>query len=105
MPDATFSTDPLDHPDLDAISRSLREQLDDVLAAEQYAARIASLRRTTMRDRLIQAEDMSRGAVVTTQTTRFSGRIAAVGTDHLVLEGDRLQIVALRHVAGIVFTD
>jgi phosphoglycerate-specific signal transduction histidine kinase len=93
--------DPLDHPDMHQLGVRLGAQLEDILAAEQYAARIAAQRRTTMRDRLVRAEDMGVDITVTTAHGVYEGSVAAVGTDHIVVNGSRRSVVALHHVVAI----
>ena len=97
--------DPLRHPDLVEISRTLRHQLDAVLAAEQQAALATLRRRRTMRDRLIEAED--RAEEVSLQVTTgeiVSGRLLAVGADHLVVTTSRQEtFIHLDHVASCTF--
>jgi hypothetical protein len=48
------------HPDLIGIGRELRRQLDATLLAEQHAARAAAVRRTTLRDRMLNLADAIR---------------------------------------------
>ncbi len=57
--------DPLRHPDLIEISRRLRLQLSQVLEAEQEAAAITLRRRSTIRDRLLDAEDRNESVLIT----------------------------------------
>lgn len=90
--------DPRDHPDIHELDRLLDAQLDDVLAAEQHAARIAAQRRTTLRDRLVRAEDMGADVALTTSVGVVSGALLAVGTDHVVVESAGRRVVALHHV-------
>lgn len=89
--------DPLRHPDLVALSRKLRRQLDSVLAAEQEAAAATLRRRRTIRDRLLDAEDRVEEVVLHTGGRRaWTGRVVAVGADHVVLAAaDREIFVAL----------
>jgi len=98
--------DPLRHPDLVEVSRRLRRQLVEVLEAEQEAAAVTLARRSTIRDRLLDAED--RCEVVWIDCIdggQRSGRVDAVGADHVVLERDGrstylslLQVVAVEVV-------
>ena len=88
--------DPLRHPDLVDISRTLRHQLDAVLDAEQQAARATLRRRRTLRDRLLEAEDRQENVDVTlTNSDSFSGRLIAVGADHLLILGSGTETFAL----------
>ena len=89
-------TDPLDHPDIHLLGERLGRQLEDILAAEQHAARVSAQRRTSLRDRLIRAEDMGLRVSLTTAIATIDGVVTAVGTDHLVI--DRRHIVVLEHV-------
>ena len=94
----TAAMDPGDHPDIHELDRLLGAQLDDVLAAEQYAARIAAQRRTSLRDQLIRAEDMAAEVALTTAAGVVRGALCAVGTDHVVVDDGRRRIVALHQV-------
>ena len=95
--------DPLRHPDLIDISRRLRLQLSQVLEAEQEAAAITLRRRSTIRDRLLDAED--RAEVVRAACTDGVGRtgeVAAVGIDHVVLNMDGTSAyVAISHIIAV----
>lgn len=97
--------DPLRHPDLVEISRTLRHQLDSVLAAEQQAARATLRRRRTMRDRLLEAEDRSEAIDITLTTGEtFSGHLVAVGADHILVADLRTETyVDLNHVVSCRF--
>ena len=90
--------DPFGHPDLQRLGRSLRNRLDETLAAEHEAARSAALRRRTMRDRLIESCDRSERVIVaTTDGNITSGVVMAVGVDHVVLDdgvGERYVMLA-----------
>lgn len=95
--------DPLRHPDLIAISRRLRHQLSQVLEAEQEAAAVTLRRRSTIRDRLLDAEDRAETIRVTgiDGTTR-TGRVDAVGTDHVVLQLDgHAAYLSLGHIVAV----
>ena len=88
--------DPLRHPDLVDISRTLRHQLDAVLDAEQQAARATLRRRRTLRDRLLEAEDRQEVVDVTlTNSESFRGRLIAVGADHILVLGSGTETFAL----------
>ena len=95
--------DPLRHPDLIEISRRLRLQLAQVLEAEQEAAAITLRRRSTLRDRLLDAED--RGEIVRITCIDGAvrtGPVGAVGIDHVVLEAKgAATYVALLHIVAI----
>ncbi len=95
--------DPFGHPDLERLARSLRLRLDETLDAEQAAARSAALRRRSMRDRFIEAEDRDEEIVVSSIDGHvWRGRIAAVGIDHIVVtDGDRERCLALSHVVAM----
>jgi hypothetical protein len=92
--------DPLRHPDLVEISRTLRHQLDAVLVAEQQAARATLRRRRTIRDRLLEAEDRSEAIDITLTTGKtLSGRLVAVGADHILITDQHTETyVDLNHV-------
>lgn len=95
--------DPLRHPDLVEISRRLRVQLAEVLEAEQEAAAITLRRRSTIRDRLLDAEDREELVRITPlEGGARTGTVAAVGADHVVLEMDNKAVyVSLMHIAVI----
>ena len=95
--------DPMSHPDLVRLGRSLRNHLDDTLDAEQAAARAAARRRLTLRDRLLDAEDRSDPIVVSTiDRGVHRGVIDAVGVDHVViLEGEIRRILAISHIVAM----
>jgi hypothetical protein len=95
--------DPLRHPDLIEVSRRLRRQLNQVLEAEQEAAAISMRRRSSIRDRLLDAEDRNELIRVgcSDGITRM-GRVAAVGVDHVVLEtGGALAYVGIPHIVAV----
>jgi len=95
--------DPLRHPDLERLGRSLRDRLDDTLEAEQEAARTAALRRRTIRDRLLEAEDRVEHVILSTSDGHFyRGTVDAVGIDHVVvLDGDIERFIALAHIVAL----
>ena len=95
--------DPLRHPDLVEVSRRLRLQLAEVLQAEQEAAAITLRRRSTIRDRLLDAEDRDEIVRVTSIDGRArTGSVAAVGADHVVLAmGNAAMFVPLMHIVVI----
>jgi hypothetical protein len=95
--------DPLRHPDLIEISRRLRLQLAQVLEAEQEAAAITMQRRSTIRDRLLDAEDRGEAVRITcTDGTTRTGMVGAVGIDHVVLEMSGSAVyVGLPHILAI----
>lgn len=97
--------DPLRHPDLVDISRTLRRQLDAVLDAEQQAARATLRRRRTLRDRLLEAEDRQEIIDLTlTNGDSFAGRLIAVGADHVLVLGSGTETFALlERVASCTF--
>lgn len=84
--------DPFQHPDLASLGRRLQAQLDDVLEAEQYAAFVSARRRRTFRDQLIEWEDRESVVIAVTAAQRYKGRIASVGVDHVVIDGDATSV-------------
>lgn len=91
------------HPDLRALSRRLRMEMDETLRAEQHAARISAQRRSTLRDRLLLAEDRNeRLAIEVVGGTELSGSVIAVGADHVVIgrKGEQWW-VALQHIVAL----
>lgn len=97
--------DPLRHPDLIEVSRTLRHQIDAVLTAEQQAARATMRRRRTIRDRLLEAEDRGEPVEISLCTgARVSGVLVAVGADHLLITSPPNEtFVHLDHVASCTF--
>jgi hypothetical protein len=98
--------DPLRHPDLVEISRHLRLQLAQVLEAEQEAAAITLRRRRTIRDRLLDAEDRNEVVEVGCVAGNMrSGKVWAVGVDHVVLElKGRRAYIAIPHIVSVEVT-
>ncbi len=93
-------TDPLRHPDLTSLGRELRDRLDETLEAEQAAARAAAIRRQTLRDRLLAAEDGGRRVVVScVNGLTCGGTVSSVGVDHIELghEGTG-RLIAISHI-------
>lgn len=82
-----------DHPEIEAFSRAVERRFDLVLEAEQEAALVGLNRAATLRDRLIEWEDRHSDVTVTTVAGTHSGRLAAVGIDHLVLVADASRVV------------
>ena len=91
------------HPDLRALGRRLRVEMDETLRAEQYAARVSAQRRTTIRDRFLMAEDRAeRLNIEVVDGTDISGTVVAVGVDHVVIaDRHRHCWVALAHVVAV----
>ncbi len=91
------------HPDLSALGRSLRAEMDETLRAEQYAARVAAQRRRTLRDRFLLAEDRAeRLHVAVVDGTDIAGQVVAVGADHVVVaHAGRRCWIAMQHVIAI----
>lgn len=95
--------DPLRHPDLIEISRRLRNQLSRVLEAEQEAAAVTLRRRSSLRDRLLDAEDRNEEiALMCIDGITRRGRVAGVGVDHVVLETSATAAyVGISHIVAI----
>jgi len=95
--------DPFGHPDLQRLGRSMRNQLDETLDAEQHAARAAARRRMTIRDRLLESEDRAEQVVLsTTDGHVYHGLVDAVGIDHIViLDGDVDRYLAIAHIVAM----
>ena len=95
--------DPFGHPDLQRLGRSMRDQLDDTLDAEQRAARAAARRRMSLRDRLLESEDRTERVVIsTTDGQIYNGMVEAVGIDHVVVvEGETDRYVAIAHIVAL----
>lgn len=95
--------DPFGHPDLQRLGRSMRDQLDETLDAEQHAARAAARRRMTMRDRLLESEDRTERVVVSTSDGQvYHGAVEAVGIDHVVIRDEQIdRYIALAHIVAM----
>ncbi|MFH1331550.1 MAG: hypothetical protein ABIJ48_13015 [Actinomycetota bacterium] len=95
--------EPLGHPDLAALGRRLRREMDETLDAEQSAARAAARRRRTLRDLFLTLEDRADAAVLwTTDGRGYRGTVRAVGVDHVELAGDDChRMVAFAHVGAV----
>ena len=95
--------EPFTHPDLAALGRRLRAQMDVTLEAEQTAARAAARRRRSLRDVLLVLEDRAEPVVLQTATgDAVRGTLLAVGVDHVEVgtrSGGRL--VAIGHIVSI----
>jgi hypothetical protein len=91
------------HPDLSALGRRLRIEMDETLRAEQYAARVAAQRRSTLRDRFLLAEDRGeRLHIAVVDGTDIAGEVVAVGADHIVIaDAGRRCWIAMNHVVAI----
>lgn len=95
--------DPLRHPDLVDVEQRIRRQFEMVLEAEQAAALVRHRRGLDLRDRLIDAEEA--GIVVALSTTDgqlWTGRVAAVGADHVLLRRSETEVILmLYHIAAV----
>ena len=91
------------HPDLRALSRRLRMEMDETLRAEQHAARVSARRRSTIRDRLLRAEDRGESLdIELVGGSAIHGAVIAVGADHVVIGRDGVDCwVALQHVVAM----
>lgn len=96
----TSHHDPHDHPDLRRIDEHIAREFDEILAAEQFAAKISAQRRMTLRDRLVRAEDMASQVSIETTAGTVAGILAAVGSDHVVIGHSPAKVVAIAHVIG-----
>ncbi len=101
--DDLLPVDPLHHPDLARLGRRLRSQLDDTLEAEQHAARAAALRRRSLRDILLEAEDRAAAAVITCSNGElYRGIVVAVGADHVSVRTEHATTaLMLAHIVGV----
>ena len=93
----------IEHPDLSALGRSLRAEMDETLRAEQHAARVAAQRRSTLRDRFLLAEDRAEHLhVAVIDGTDIAGQVVAVGADHVVVaHAGRRCWIAMQHIVAI----
>lgn len=97
--------EPFDHPDLRDVGRLLRRQFDAVTEAEQHATDILIRRTTTLRDRMIEAED--RGSDVEIELiggSRYRGRVLAASVDHIEIAGhDHTTLVPIEAIIAISY--
>jgi len=95
--------DPFGHPDLQRLGRSMRDEFDETLDAEQHAARAAARRRMTLRDRLLESEDRDEHVVISTSDGHvYHGIVEAVGMDHvMILDGEVDRYVAIAHIVAM----
>ena len=95
--------DPFEHPDLQRLGRSMRNQLDETLDAEQHAARAAARRRMTIRDRLLESEDRAEHIVLSTSDGHmYHGVVDAMGIDHIVVrDGEIDRYLAIAHIVAM----
>jgi len=95
--------DPFGHPDLQRLGRSMRDEFDETLDAEQHAARAAARRRMTLRDRLLESEDRREHVVLSTSDGHvYHGIVEAVGIDHVViLDGEADRYLAIAHIVAM----
>jgi len=90
--------DPLYHPDLVVLDHRLTARFAAVSAAEHEAAVIAHRRTTTLRDRLLEAEDRLESATVyLSDGSRRQGKVMSVGLDHVAIGSS---LLALAHIVG-----
>ena len=95
--------DPFGHPDLQRLGRSMRDEFDETLDAEQHAARAAARRRMTLRDRLLESEDRDEHVVISTSDGHvYHGIVEAVGMDHvMILDGEVDRYLAIAHMVAM----
>lgn len=95
--------EPFAHPDLAALGRRLRAQMDATLDAEQAAAHAAARRRRSLRDVLLLLEDRGEPVVLHTLAAEVvRGSLLAVGTDHVEIGTGRSGcLVALAHIVSV----
>lgn len=103
LPGGGSERETLDHPDLAALGRRLRQQMDETLDAEQCAARSASRRRRTLRDLFLDLEDRADPVTVWAADGRgYRGTVRAVGVDHAELaDEDGCRVVAFAQVVAL----
>ena len=93
----------LGHPDLAALGRRLRREMDETLDAEQSAARAAARRRRSLRDWFLTLEDRADPATLwTVDGGCHRGTVRAVGADHVEIGAtDGTRLVALVHIVAV----
>lgn len=91
------------HPDLRALDRQLRLEMDETLRAEQFAARVSAQRRSTIRDRFLLAEDRAETLnIEVVDGSDIGGVVQMVGADHVVIVSSGGSTwVALQHVVAV----
>ncbi|MFQ5967148.1 MAG: hypothetical protein ACE5MI_06005 [Acidimicrobiia bacterium] len=97
--------DPLDHPDLTQLARRMREQLEEVLAAEQAAAAAMARRQLTLRDRLCDLEDLAAEVTVRWASGRtVRGVVSSVGLDYFEIRGQGERVLVPFHLTAWIET-
>lgn len=93
----------LAHPDLAALGERLQIELDETLRAEQHAARVSAQRRSTIRDRLLMAEDRAEHLLLDLTGDRSAaGSVLAVGADHVIVRSSGgPSWIAIHHIVGL----
>lgn len=95
--------EPTSHPDLVALGRVLRARMDRTLDAELEAARAAAQRRRSLRDRLLEAEDVGGVSLIgTADGAVHAGPVMAVGTDHVAIQvTGRMRSIPLHQITSL----
>ena len=93
------SEDPLYHPDLMQLARRMREQLQEVLAAEQAAAAAMARRQLTLRDRLCDLEDLAAEVTVRWASGAvLHGMVGSVGLDYFEIHRQGKRVLVPLHL-------
>lgn len=98
------SDETFDHPDLTDLDTRLQERFEAVVEAEREAAAVYSRRVSTLRDRLLDAEDACVPVTVrTADGGSVSGVVTRVAADHVDIgrPGTAVRIEAVVSVVGL----
>lgn len=95
--------DPLRHPDLVEVGRRLRSTFDRAAAADLEAARLAHARARSLRDLLLEWEDLGHRLRVSVGDRELGPMLVlAVGRDHVLLaDGGRAVAVPLPAITRV----
>ncbi|MDE0188092.1 MAG: hypothetical protein OXN80_03220 [bacterium] len=94
-----------EHPDLAQFERLARRRFDEVAEYEQEAAMLQVQRMSTLRDRLLDAEDAELTIRIWAQGGHLcEGTPFAVGQDHVELGDSRQLIIPFSAIEMVEFT-
>ena len=99
-----MKSNPPEHPDLADFERLARRRFDEALEYEQEAAMLEVQRMSTLRDRLLDADDADLTIRIWAQGGHLcEGIPSAVGQDHVELGDSRQVIVPFSAIEMVEF--